>query len=61
MARQYQIPGGPFINAAQDGREFQLPGYAYFNDETAAAPGGLAAHPILGGGAAANPIWGYVA
>jgi len=25
----------------------------------AAAPAGLAAHPFFGGGAAANPIWGY--
>lgn len=27
---------------------------------TASAPAGLAAHPMRGGGAAANPIWAYV-
>lgn len=37
MARSYQIPGGPLINAAQDGRSYALPGYGHFNDETVAA------------------------
>lgn len=46
MARQYQIPGGPFVNPAQDGREYQLPGYGYFNDETTAA---AIVGPLVGG------------
>ena len=41
MARSYQIPGGPLINAAQDSRSYALPGYGHFNDETAVAAGGI--------------------
>ncbi len=61
MARQYQLPGVGFINAEEDGREYQIPGGGYFSDETVAAPAGLAANPVYGGGAAANPLWGYIA
>lgn len=41
MARQYQIPGGPYVNTDEDGREYQIPGYGYFVDEDAAPPAGL--------------------
>lgn len=61
MAAQYQLPGVGYINADEDGSSYQIPGGGYFNDETAAAPEGLAANPAYGGGAAANPLWGYAA
>jgi hypothetical protein len=35
-ARQFQIPGGPFVNLGGDAREFQLPGGPFVNDEEAA-------------------------
>jgi len=41
-ARQFQIPGGGYINEEEGGREYQLPGVGYFNDETVAeAPTGV--------------------
>lgn len=60
MARQYQIPGGPYVNVAEDGREYALPGYGvYLNTKAAAAatvvgpliePGHLGGGgPLLGG------------
>lgn len=41
MSRQYQLPGVGFLNADEDGREYQIPGSIYFNDETAAVGGGF--------------------
>lgn len=39
MARQFQIPGGPYLNDPEDGTEFALPGFGYFNSPAAGASG----------------------
>jgi hypothetical protein len=35
MARQYQIPGGPFVNEVGTGIEYQIPGGPFINEPTA--------------------------
>jgi hypothetical protein len=37
--RQYQIPGGPFVNET-DERQYQIPGGPYINETAGAAPSG---------------------
>jgi len=32
--RQFQIPGGPFINEATNDSEYQIPGAQYVNEDT---------------------------
>lgn len=39
MAKQFQIPGGPFVNVAEDALEYQLQGYGFLNQEQAAGGG----------------------
>lgn len=43
MAKQYQIPGGPYVNVAEDGLEYQLPGYGYLNQADEQEAGEIAA------------------
>lgn len=31
MAKQYQIPGGPFVNVTENGKTYALPGYGQLN------------------------------
>ena len=31
MARQYQVPGGPYVDDSEDDRQYSLPGYGYLN------------------------------
>lgn len=40
MATQYQIPGGPYVNAKEEGLEYQLPGNGYLNETLIATPAG---------------------
>lgn len=37
MAKQYQIPGGPYVNVAEDGKEYLLAGYGHLNQATSGA------------------------
>jgi hypothetical protein len=39
--RQYQIPGGQYVNETTDTWEYQIPGGPYLNETTAAAVGDL--------------------
>lgn len=51
MTRQYQLPGAGYINAAEDGREYQIPGGGFFNDDTVGGGGGGSiVGPLIGNG-----------
>lgn len=49
MGRRYQIPGGPYVGVAEDGRAHQLPGYGFLNQNGIAFPryGVLNRGPLL--------------